>query len=378
MSSAAPPRLLAYYLPQFHPIPENDAWWGLGFTEWTNVAKARTLFKGHYQPHIPADLGFYDLRLPEARLAQAELARQHGIEGFCYWHYWFAGKRLLERPFNDVLRSGEPDFPFCLAWSNQTWSGIWHGAPERVLIEQTYPGREDHTAHFDVLLPAFLDQRYIRVDGKPVFFVFQPARLDREMVEVWRSLADQAGLKGLFLVGIINTTEEGLRIHQMGFDACTISRTSGRGSHKNLLIKLLLRLAGEARVMQVYQRLLQRPFRVYPYRHTHPYVAPDGETGLEFFPCVIPNWDNTPRAGVNGIVFTHSTPALFQRNLRLAVQRVQDYPPQHRIIVLKSWNEWAEGNHLEPDLKFGRGYLEAIRAEMANFDSCLEHEERLE
>jgi hypothetical protein len=375
MSPAARLRLIAYYLPQFHPIPENDAWWGQGFTEWTNVAKARPMFKGHYQPHIPADLGFYDLRLPEARQAQAEMARQYGIEGFCYWHYWFAGKRLLERPFNDVLRSGKPDFPFCLAWANQTWSGTWHGAPERVLIEQTYPGLDDHTAHFQALLPAFQDQRYILVDGKPVFFIFQPARLDRETVELWRDLADRAGLKGLFLVGIINDTAEGIESERMGFDACTISRTSGRGHHENPLIKLLLRLGGETRVMSIYQKLLQRPFRVYPYRNTHPYVTPDGEIGLEFFPCVIPNWDNTPRAGANGIVFTHSTPALFQKNLHQAFQCVKDYPPQHRIVILKSWNEWAEGNHLEPDLKFGRGYLEAIQDEITNFTPGLDRQQ---
>lgn len=137
-------RAIAFYLPQFHPIPENDEWWGKGFTEWTNTAKAKPLFPGHYQPHVPADLGFYDLRLTEARVAQAEMAAEYGIEGFCYWHYWFAGKRLLEHPFNEVMQSGKPDFPFCLGWANDTWSGIWHGAPNRVLIEQTYPGLEDY------------------------------------------------------------------------------------------------------------------------------------------------------------------------------------------------------------------------------------------
>src|ERR1039458_3423890 len=161
MADSSKVRLIAFYLPQFHPILENDAWWGAGFTEWTNVAKAKPLFPGHYQPHVPADLGFYDLRVPETRTAQAALARNAGIEGFCYYHYWFAGKRLLERPFNEVLNSGEPDFPFCLCWANETWSGVWHGAPNRILIEQTYPGAEDHQAHFDALLPAFRDCRYL-------------------------------------------------------------------------------------------------------------------------------------------------------------------------------------------------------------------------
>lgn len=172
------PRLIAYYLPQYHPIPENDAWWGDGFTEWTNVRRAKPLFKGHQQPVQPGKLGYYDLRDPAAREAQAELARGAGIEGFCYWHYWFGGKQLLERPFNEVLASGKPDFPFCLAWANASWTGIWYGEPERILMEQTYPGVEDHIEHFNVLLPAFRDPRYLRVDSRPIFFVFQPANLD--------------------------------------------------------------------------------------------------------------------------------------------------------------------------------------------------------
>ena len=145
-------RVIAFYLPQYHPTPENDQWWGRGFTEWTNTAKAKPLFPGHYQPHVPADLGFCDLRVPETRIAQAEMARTYGIEAFCYYHYWFGGQRLLERPFNEVLASGQPDFPFCLCWANATWSGIWHGNPKRILMEQAYPGAEDYEAHFRELL----------------------------------------------------------------------------------------------------------------------------------------------------------------------------------------------------------------------------------
>src|SRR6266498_1716919 len=158
-------RLIAFYLPQYHPIPENDEWWGKGFTEWTNVAKARSLYRGHRQPNLPADLGFYDLRLAESRFAQAELAQKYGIEAFCYWHYYFGnGKRLLERPFQEVLSSKKPDFPFCLAWANQTWTGIWHGSPNKILIEQIYPGLEDFKQHFYQVLPAFTDDRYLRID----------------------------------------------------------------------------------------------------------------------------------------------------------------------------------------------------------------------
>src|SRR4030067_958095 len=156
-------RLIAFYLPQFHPFQENDEWWGKGFTEWRNVAKARPLFKGHHQPKLPADLGFYDLRLPEVRSLQAELARSHGIEGFCYWHYWFNGKMLLERPVNEIISSGQPDFPFCLAWANEPWSRRWDGMPQSVLQEQTYGGDEDDRRHFDWLLPGLTGPPVIKI-----------------------------------------------------------------------------------------------------------------------------------------------------------------------------------------------------------------------
>jgi len=197
-------RAIALYLPQFHPVPENDAWWGRGFTEWTNTAKAKPMFRGHAQPHVPADLGFYDLRVPETRAAQAALARRYGIEAFCYYHYWFAGRRILERPFAEVLASGQPDFPFCLCWANQTWSGIWHGAPDRILIEQTYPGPADHEAHFSALRPAFADPRYLRVEGRPLFLVYKPEELPdpAASLALWRRLAEAAGLGGLHILGM--------------------------------------------------------------------------------------------------------------------------------------------------------------------------------
>jgi lipopolysaccharide biosynthesis protein len=166
-------RFIAFYLPQYHPIPENDEWWGRGFTEWMNVSRAKPLFDGHYQPHLPAKLGFYDLRVPEVRQAQADLARRHGIEGFCYWHYWFEGKRLLERPFNEVLSSGQPDFPFCLAWANETWSRRWLGEDKDILQEQTY-SLEDDLDHITWLMEAFADPRYIRVHGRPLFLIYKP------------------------------------------------------------------------------------------------------------------------------------------------------------------------------------------------------------
>ncbi|MEQ8692201.1 MAG: glycoside hydrolase family 99-like domain-containing protein, partial [Pseudomonadales bacterium] len=213
-------RAIAFYLPQYHPIPENNTWWGPGFTEWTNTAKARPLFPKHYQPHIPADLGFYDLRLPETRLEQAEMAKKYGIDAFCYYHYWFAGRRILERPFNEVLASGAPDFPFCLCWANETWSGVWHGAPKHTLIEQTYPGMSDHTAHFNEIVSAFRDERYVRVAGKPLFLVYRGWEIPNvsDVVKHWKSLAEEAGLAGLHMVAVQSTNFSWNPI-ESGFDA---------------------------------------------------------------------------------------------------------------------------------------------------------------
>ena len=202
-------RIIAFYLPQFHPIPENDLWWGKGFTEWTNVVKAKPQFRGHVQPKIPADLGFYDLRLPEVRKAQADMARECGVEGFCYWHYWFGnGKTLLERPFNEVLASGSPDFPFCLGWANHSWSNkTWQKnetfQKDTMFMEQTYGDEDDYIKNFYAVLPAVRDHRYITVDGKPLFFIFAPTAFNdlEHFVELWRNLANENGLKGIHFVG---------------------------------------------------------------------------------------------------------------------------------------------------------------------------------
>ncbi|HOW59378.1 MAG TPA: glycoside hydrolase family 99-like domain-containing protein [Candidatus Omnitrophota bacterium] len=360
-------RLIAFYLPQFHPIPENDEWWGKGFTEWTNTAKAKPMFRGHYQPHVPADLGFYDLRLPEVRIAQAEMAKEYGIEGFCYWHYWFGnGRRLLERPFNEVLKFGEPDFPFCLGWANESWSGKWHGAPDRILIEQTYPGLSDYEAHFKALEGAFFDQRYITVDGRPLFLVYQVNNLPnpKEFADCWRNLAARSGLKGIYLVAHTETEWNPLK---NGFDATVtnilpavyhdLAKSTETFSDK--LFSFLM--GGDFR--DFYRRRIARKPDNYLYENFVNVGTVDFREGVMEFPMVLPNWDNTPRSGMRGLVLHNSTPELFRRHLRAAINQVSVRKYDERIIIIKSWNEWAEGNHLEPDLKFGKAYLEVIKSE---------------
>ncbi len=345
-------RLIAFYLPQFHPIRENDEWWGKGFTEWTNAAKAKPLFRGHYQPHLPADLGFYDLRLPETRAEQAAMAREYGIEGFCYYHYWFAGKRILERPFNEVLESDNPDFPFCLCWANQTWTGVWHGAPNRVLIEQTYPGPQDHQHHFETLLPAFRDARYIRVDNKPLFLIYDPSDIPepKATLQLWRDMARSAGLAGLFLVG---SHMGDRKPAELGLDASTNYHLPPRRPwvSKRHPVKWLKRQ---------FDLRAGRP-TVYTYKDLLAELLPPEQPGILSYPCLVPNWDNTPRSGPNGLVLHDSTPEYFRVHASEAWRRVRDRDAEHRIVFIKSWNEWAEGNYLEPDRRFGHQYLEVVR-----------------
>ena len=369
-------RTIAFYLPQFHPIPENDEWWGKGFTEWTNVAKAKPLFKDHYQPKLPAELGFYDLRVPEVREQQAELARQYGVEGFCYWHYWFGnGKRILERPFNEVLESGKPDFPFCLAWANETWTGIWHGLTNEILIEQTYPGREDYIDHFNNLLKAFKDKRYMRVDDKPIFVVYRPNAIPdiKLFVETFQQQAIENGLKGVYLIA--TNVPVDWDAEAKGFSAITPSNhdklayVRSESTIRNFYRKQLNR----KKVSKVFKKIFKQPTHVYEYKEAMKWFVRDEDVKSIIYPMVIPNWDNTARSGVNGFVLHNSTPDLFKQVMQKAINKIKDLPADKRIVFIKSWNEWAEGNYIEPDRKYGRKYLEVIKELIdSNNSQCLE------
>ena len=338
-------RMLAFYLPQFHPIPENDQWWGRGFTEWTNVARAKPLFRGHYQPHIPADLGFYDLRLPEVRKAQAQLAAAHGVEGFCYWHYWFSGKRLLERPFEEVLRSGQPDFPFALAWANESWSRRWLGEERDILQKQAYSADDDR-AHARWLAHAFSDRRYIRLEGRPLFLVYRPADLPDAVATttIVREVCRAEGAGDPFLVGI-NAHCKHVDCRTIGFDDTLdfepqLSVLPGLLNDGPSLIKLAqnLRLGLPSARLKICDDLdARRAMRAH---------RPSWPT----FPSLFVGWDNTPRRGRNGMIITGSTPERFEAALNVVVDDVCNRPANQRLVFLNAWNEWAEGNHLEPDL----------------------------
>lgn len=360
-------RLLAYYLPQFHPVSENDKWWGNGFTEWTNVTKAVPMFKGHYQPHFPADLGYYDLRVPEVREAQAEMARDYGIEGFCYYHYWFGnGRQILERPLNEIIAAGKPDFPYCLCWANETWKGYAFGETTRTLMEQIYPGKKDIEKHFQYLLKAFSDDRYMKIDGKPIFQILTPRDMSDtiEMTDTLRELAYQHGLKGLFIVAGYRALY-GWNAIENGFDA-VVSSTFSRAFEPRNRFSLRWVINGALHnkmfVDNIFlQKLLKKYYRVHNYRDVIANIRIQEKYDYDYYPCVLPNWDNTPRSGIKGHVVTNSTPELFRKHLTEAIDYVKDFKPEHKIVFIKSWNEWAEGNYLEPDKKFGMQYLDVVR-----------------
>ena len=354
----ANPRFIAFYLPQYHPIPENNKWWGPGFTEWVNVAQARPLFKGHEQPHIPADLGFYDLRLPEIRKQQAELAKEAGLAAFCYWHYWFGnGKQLLEMPFNEVLKSGEPDFPFCLAWGNHTWSKKqWEPKnPEKdvVLIKQTYPGEDDYIAHFNSLLPAFKDKRYLKVNGKLFFVVYSSDDFEDlpRFIKTWRRLAKENNLNDFYFVGQDSDCRRKEEILSYGFDAIFDNNVLNIHHHLNIAKKVWLHIC---------RNYLHRP-SLFNYKDAIKYMVTDNAKKRDVIPTIAPNWDHSPRSVHKGMILTHCKPKYFQQVAEMAIDAIKDKPEDEQIVMIKSWNEWGEGNYMEPDLKNGHGYLQALR-----------------
>ncbi|MDL2207994.1 glycoside hydrolase family 99-like domain-containing protein [Parabacteroides sp. OttesenSCG-928-O15] len=350
-------RILAFYLPQYHPIPENDKWWGKGFTEWTNVGKAKPLFKGHYQPKVPADLGYYDLRIPEIREAQAEMAAEYGVEGFCYWHYWFGdGKVLLDRPFKEVLSSKKPDFPICLAWANHSWEDKLFNkeGSKKVLMKQTYPGKEDYIKHFQYVLPAFQDDRYIKVDGKPLFVINCPFDVPNisDFIGLWNQLAKENGLNGIHFVGQTFNERDVEPLKKLGFDGINIVRLfhffrNDFSFFEKVYMKFMRYIWGKGRLVH--------------YKRAYPFFIGEEESLEYCYPTLIPNWDHSPRSGRKGHILVDAEPSLFKNHVKEAIKKIEKKEDEHKVIFLKSWNEWAEGNYMEPDLKYGKGYLEALK-----------------
>lgn len=381
MNAMKKARVIAFYLPQFHPIPENDEVWGKGFTEWTNLAKAKPLFRGHVQPHIPADLGFYDLRMPEVREKQVALAKEAGVEGFCYWHYWFGnGKTLMQEIFDDVVKSGKPDFPFCVGWANHSWSTkTWTEGrtfqKDKMIVEQTYPGKEDHIAHFYSLLDAFKDRRYITVDGKLLFLIYDPVGFPETQIffDLWNKLAQKEGLKGFHFVGVSENVS--LSMRNMNKDAININSTT-KEIFESVFSKgfdavnsrgyQLAQIRATSKILTYIKQCLTKFLKLqfvkkYDYKIVSKLLFTEEDKFENVYPTIIPNWDRSPRSGKNAYIWYNYDPKYFQQQVELALELIKSKSEEHKILFLMSWNEWGEGNYMEPDLEYGHGYIQALK-----------------
>ncbi|NBP40352.1 MAG: glycosyl hydrolase [Betaproteobacteria bacterium] len=339
-------RLIAFYLPQFHPIAENDQWWGKGFTEWTNVTKAQPLFEEHYQPHLPTELGFYDLRLRQTRHEQIELAKSYGIDGFCYHYYWFSGKRLLNKPIDDMLADPASEMPFCFCWANENWTRRWDAADHEVLIAQQYR-EEDDLAFIQELAPVFRDPRYIRVDGKPLLIVYRVQHLPDPLrtAAIWRNHCREAGIGEIRLCAALTHGNESFR--QYGFDSgVEFPPHNLRDASVNAEIQFFNPFKGYVlQFATIARSYLTRDYADEP-----------------VFKTVFPSWDNTARTGQRAVVVLNGTPANYAHWLSSTIEKTLQAGASDPLVFINAWNEWAEGCHLEPDRKYGRAFLEATAA----------------
>lgn len=372
-------KLIPFYLPQFHTIPENDEWWGEGFTEWTNVKKAQPLFEGHDQPRVPLGGEYYDLMSDETKIWQARIAREHGVFGFCYYHYWFkGGRQLLEKPAEQMLANKEVDLPFCFCWANENWSKNWDGGNREVIMEQDYGDSKDWEAHFAYLLKFFKDERYITVDGKPLFVIYKPEQIIdlKQMTDYFRRRAKKEGFPGLCLAFQFPTHyadmyyRDDVFDYRIGFEP-VFSRSMGHVTAPGTAakVKLLRRLLGENAV-SAYRRLREKKMHqpggkaqsmaMYFYDELWEKIL--GNTWTEeFLPGAFVDWDNTPR-NRHGVMHQGFTLAKFEKYMKQLVRRAKD--ENKPMVFINAWNEWGEGAFLEPDEKYGYGKLEAVKRAM--------------
>lgn len=337
-------RLIAFYLTQFHPTPENDLWWGKGFTEWTNVTKARPLFEEHRQPHLPSDFGFYDLRVRETMREQIGMAKQYGINGFCYHYYWFSGKRILNLPLDEMLADPESDMPFCLCWANENWTRRWDAAEHEVLIAQQY-FPDDDLNFIKSLLPFFEDKRYIRVDGKPYLIVYRPQHLPdaSKTVAVWRDYCRSMGLGEIHICAAL--THGNQDYEQFGFD-------SGVEFPPHNLPPV--NINADLKFFDTFRG------NVIQYANTaQAYLDRDYGSVVRVFKTVFPSWDNTARTKDRALVVLNGVPDNYEYWLASTIDKSKKVDGQDNLIFINAWNEWAEGCHLEPDRWFGHGFLQA-------------------
>lgn len=367
-------KVIAFYLPQYRPVEENNKWFGKGFTEWTSVAKAKPLFKNHYQPKVPADLGFYDLRLADVKEQQVELAKEAGVSAFCYYHYWFGNKKtILEETLQEVVASGKPDFPFCLCWANESWyRKCWHSdtkyLSKEIIFEQEYPGEQDYDDHFYFLLDTFKDPRYYKVNGKLVFVIYNLDDFQKGDVHAfmkrWQDLAKENGLPGFFFISYSTDEKDVVSDKHEGFDARILSlfKSPSTGKSKSFVYSKYHSF------LSFVSSVLGRSINAMDYGRVYHMFSSNLFSAENIYPVLVPNWDNTPRRGAGGMVFYNSTPENFRKHIDEVFRLIKEKPSETNLVFLKSWNEWGEGNYMEPDLLYGHGYIDELRNAIEEFN----------
>lgn len=361
-------KTIAFYLPQFHTFPENDEWWGKGFTEWTNMKRAEPLFEGHYQPRIPKDNNYYNLLDNNTWAWQIDLAKKHGVYGFCFYHYWFDGKLLMEKPVDNFLADTSLDMPFCICWANEHWTKAWSGKQNQVLIAQRYGGEKEWIEHFNYLLPFFKDKRYIRNNGKPLFILYRPELLEdamNPMLDCWQRLARENGFEIEFgyqqiMFDLEKNKDDSRFAYNVEYQPNYAIHDLTHNKHKFLkaikraISKPLYKLGINIEQARV-EGLIKRD-----YDELWKAVLDHKPTDEKCVPGAFVDWDNTPRKKDRGSVFMGAHPDKFQKYMSELIKKTKNEYKKD-MIFLFAWNEWAEGGYMEPDEKFGTAYLEALK-----------------
>lgn len=354
-------KLIAFYLPQFHEIPENSRWWGKGFTEWDNVKKAKKLFLGHYQPRVPFNNNYYDLSKQDIMEEQMKLAKKYGIYGFCFYHYWFGGKKLLEKPVENILTNPNAKLPFCLSWANESWTKTWHGAggEREILIRQEYGGTKEWREHFNYLLKFFKDSRYIKKDNKPMFLIYRTAYIDRcnEMLTLWNELAIENGFNGLYIVNMLSYHDKynksPYKEASVNFEPGKTRREKIKDNEKFSLVKSTIR--EKEKSLGIFNRLI---CNIVDYDRINREML-DKEHKAGEYRGVFVDYDDSPRRGIKGIIVKGSTPKKFEYYLSENIKRSKKEGNEY--LFINAWNEWGESAYLEPDKRYGYAYLHAVR-----------------
>lgn len=356
-------KTIALFLPQYHEIKENNEWWGKGFTEWTNVKKAVSLFKGHYQPHVPIDNNYYDLSFNETLIVQAKQAKSYGIDAFCFYHYWFNGQLLLETPLHNLLKSPEPNINFCLSWANENWTRTWDGQDKQVLMKQNY-SLDDDLKHIQYLISFFKDPRYLKIEGKPIFLMYRSELHPKinAATNLWREEVKKAGFPDLYLIRMENFVR-GFDATKHGFDAsmefAPDIKLRGNKITKN---KPVLHLANKLLKFFNIKQSVYHENGIFLYPKMVNNMINRDKPAYKYFRCICPSWDNSARRKKNASIYIGSTPQQFgfwAKEMRAYTET--NLPENEQLLFINAWNEWGEGCHLEPDEKWGNGYLQALK-----------------